>query len=173
MINNENLLENIGVVKDSSIRVKGVGGIVTLDKVGHMLEFGRVRLLDTEGRVNILSLSMVSDKYPVVLKTVQMKQCSARSRDTRLLRLKKAKQAREIMKQLGYPSGRDMINMIVKEMMVNLPITTQYIIKAEEIYGPDVASFKGKTTKLKRKINPNIYVPRNRIYILTYFIGEG
>ena len=47
--------------------------------------------------------------------------------------IKKAMEAREIMQQLGYSSRRDMIKMIVKGMMTNIPITTQDIIRADDV----------------------------------------
>lgn len=74
--------------------------------------------------------------------------------------VKRAKMARELMRQLGYPSTRDLIKIIVKGMMVNIPVTAQDVIRAEKIYGPDAASLKGKTVKRKPREQPKVYVPR-------------
>ncbi len=72
-----------------------------------------------------------------------------------------ARKVREVMKQLGYPSTRDIIKMITKGMMINLPITAKDVIRSERIYGPDVASLKGKTVKKGLVKEDIIRVPRN------------
>ena len=93
--------------------------------------------------------------------------------------VRKARQARDIMKQLGYPSSRDMIKMIVKGMMINIPITAKYVIRANDIYGPDVASLKGKTVKKKCKKSKEILIPRSMkkkqdLYTdMFYWRGQG
>lgn len=65
------------------------------------------------------------------------------------------------MRQLGYPSLRDMNKMLVKGIVVNVPVTIKDILRAEKIYGPDVASLKGKTVKKAINASPRIYVPRS------------
>ena len=87
--------------------------------------------------------------------------------------VRRAKHARNLMRQLGYPSIRDMIKMIVKGWMINIPVTVQDIVRAEKIYGPDVASLKGKTVKRKPREQPKVYVPRAMIrYVLRYILLE-
>lgn len=71
-----------------------------------------------------------------------------------------ARKAREIMKQLAYPSIKDMVAMIKNGVIVNLPITVHDVYRAFRIYGPDIASLKGKT-KLKTPLAIKAeYIPR-------------
>ena len=198
------MLDDVRVDEDNTIFVKGVGGIVKLNKVGVLPGFGKVHVLDTNNRVNILSLCLVMDKFPVSLvngvfeviirdgltikfermgndlwgcdfgnliqslkcpdentnKSMMCETVASRESQYTTEEVKRAKKAREVMKQLGYPSTKDMVKMIVKGMIINMPITVHDIIRANKIYGPDVASLKGKTVKRNLKKTSNIYVPR-------------
>lgn len=95
------------------------------------------------------------DKVVLTIETVYEKEKKYSTTE-----VKKVRQARDMMRQLGYPSTRDMIKMIVKGMMINIPVTVQDVMRAEKIYGPDVASLKGKTAKRKQREKPEVYVPR-------------
>jgi hypothetical protein len=60
--------------------------------------------------------------------------------------VKAAKQAKEIIQRLGYPSARSAIEMINNGSLINCPVTAQDMLRAYKIYGPDLASLRGKTT---------------------------
>lgn len=74
-----------------------------------------------------------------------------------------AKQVKEISAQLGYPSPRDLIDVINAGSIINLPITARDVERAYKIYGPDLAAVKGKTTSRKAaRANPDVIVKRTR-----------
>jgi len=55
--------------------------------------------------------------------------------------------ARRVMEQLGYPSSADLKTIIQQGGLINMPITTQDVARADVIYGRDVGSVKGKSTR--------------------------
>jgi len=57
-----------------------------------------------------------------------------------------AKKARELQNIIGRPSNQDLINYVESNMIPNCPITKQDILRAEDIFGPNLESVKGKTT---------------------------
>jgi hypothetical protein len=58
-----------------------------------------------------------------------------------------AVRARQIQVQIGRPNTRDYIRIITSNQLPNCPITKADILAAEHIFGPDVGSLKGKTTR--------------------------
>jgi hypothetical protein len=57
-----------------------------------------------------------------------------------------ADRARTLSKNMGYPSPAALINMINKGSIVNCPVTAKDVQRATEIYGPEVAALRGRTT---------------------------
>jgi hypothetical protein len=57
-----------------------------------------------------------------------------------------AERARKLLYSLGYPSINDMKAIIQMNTIKNNPVTTGDVDIAEKIFGPDVATLKGKTT---------------------------
>lgn len=55
--------------------------------------------------------------------------------------------ARRLQNILGFPSTRTYIKVIENKLLSNCPVTKQYIIAAEDMFGPAVAALKGKTTR--------------------------
>ena len=49
--------------------------------------------------------------------------------------------------KVGYPSPRNFQKMIAENMILNFPVTVEYVIRADKIYGRDIHSLKGKTTR--------------------------
>jgi hypothetical protein len=57
-----------------------------------------------------------------------------------------AKQARALVRMLGYPAPRTVIDMINSGTLLNCPVVPKDIERAYSIYGPDVGELRGKTT---------------------------
>jgi hypothetical protein len=57
----------------------------------------------------------------------------------------RAKQARRALGMVEYPSEKDFRNMVSSKMITNCPVTPTDINAANKIFGPNVASLKGKT----------------------------
>ena len=64
--------------------------------------------------------------------------------------LKGARTAKDLASQLGYPNIRDLLEVINTGSIINLPVTQRDVLRAYNIYGPDLASIKGKTTSKKQ-----------------------
>ena len=62
-----------------------------------------------------------------------------------------AKKARDLYAKVGYPSTRDFKNIITKNLILNCPVTTSDVARADKIYGQDIHALKGKTTRTKPK----------------------
>ena len=59
----------------------------------------------------------------------------------------RAELARHIQKTIGRPSTKDFLEIIEKGGIVNCPIDKSDILAAEDIFGSDIGSIKGKTTR--------------------------
>jgi hypothetical protein len=70
----------------------------------------------------------------------------------------KAKQARELYHALGIPSIQDFKAILCMNLIANNPVTTKDIEIAKEIFGPDIGSLKGKTTRRKPVPVVNNYI---------------
>jgi hypothetical protein len=55
--------------------------------------------------------------------------------------------ARKIQKIIGRPSTQTFLAIVHKNQLPNCPITCKDIIAAEDIFGPNIGSLKGKTTQ--------------------------
>mmetsp|Transcript_1688 Transcript_1688/g.3611 ORF Transcript_1688/g.3611 Transcript_1688/m.3611 type:complete len:966 (+) Transcript_1688:108-3005(+) len=87
--------------------------------------------------------------------------------------IKQAKKAKEAVAKLGFPSLVDPKAMVSSGFVKNMPFNIQDINVAQKIFGPDVPSLKGKTT---RRSSPQVmmefvHVPkeiyeRNKLVIL-------
>jgi hypothetical protein len=77
----------------------------------------------------------------------------------------RAKQARNIYHALGTPSLNDFKAIITFNQIRNMPVTLDDIKIAEKIFGPDVGSLKGKTTRQKPApvVSDYIEIPRELI----------
>ena len=73
----------------------------------------------------------------------------------------RAKKARDLLAALGSPSIQDLKTAVTMNAIANLPITTADITLAEKIFGKDLGTLKGKTTKSKPMpiIRDNIETP--------------
>jgi hypothetical protein len=85
----------------------------------------------------------------VLVNTVAEKQKSYTGRA-----FKMAKLARRIQDVIGRPSTRDYLKIVEGGMLQNCPVSRGDIMAAEDIFGPNLGSLKGKTVRHK-----NIHVP--------------
>jgi hypothetical protein len=76
-----------------------------------------------------------------------------------------AKRARKLLYSLGYPSINDMKAIIWMNAIKNNPVTTEDVNIAKKIFGPDIATLKGKTTRRAPIpiIEDRIEIPRELI----------
>lgn len=68
--------------------------------------------------------------------------------------------AREFIRRMGYPSVKDAIEIIERGSILDCPVTVQDIVRAQDIFGPDIGSLKGKTTHKKSKPIKFDYLPK-------------
>jgi hypothetical protein len=59
----------------------------------------------------------------------------------------RAVNARNIQKMIERPSTREFIKIVENKLLANCPINRQDILAAEDIFGPDIGSLKGKTVR--------------------------
>ena len=55
--------------------------------------------------------------------------------------------ARKIQKIIGRPTTRAFINFIKNNLLPNCPVNRRDVLRAEQIFGPDIGSLKGKTVR--------------------------
>jgi len=71
-----------------------------------------------------------------------------------------AENARELMRQIGYPSSRDLMDLIKSGGIINSNVTAQDVYRASQIFGPDLATLKGKTVTAKPEAAKIEYTPK-------------
>ena len=59
----------------------------------------------------------------------------------------RANLAWKIQKSIGHPSLKKFIEIVENNLLTNCPIVKQDILRAEDIYGPDLGCLKGKTVR--------------------------
>jgi hypothetical protein len=59
----------------------------------------------------------------------------------------RAVQARKTQKMIGRPSTRSFSSIVEKNLLPNYPVTRRDIAMAEDIFGPDLGSLKGKAVR--------------------------
>ena len=68
--------------------------------------------------------------------------------------------ARDFIRKLGYASNADAIRMLMSGGIINAPITGHDVYRAQKIFGPDIASLKGKTRASPSAIVKLEHIPR-------------
>ena len=61
--------------------------------------------------------------------------------------IKSAELARTIQDRIGRPPLRTYVNIVKNNLLPNIPITIKDILNAEQIFGPNLGSLKGKTVR--------------------------
>jgi Zinc knuckle len=61
----------------------------------------------------------------------------------------RALKAREIQIKIGRPSYKDFVRIVTDRLLNNCPITKADVVAAQDIFGLDIGSLKGKTTRQK------------------------
>ncbi len=72
----------------------------------------------------------------------------------------RAIEAKQLIRALGYPSPRSVISMIRHGLIRNCPVNSRDIVNALEIYGPDLATLRGKTHHRASKVTKFDEIPR-------------
>jgi hypothetical protein len=77
----------------------------------------------------------------------------------------RAKHARQVYHAIGTPSLQDFKSLIASNQIRNLPVTVDDVKVAEKIFGPDIGSLKGKTTRHKPApvVSDYIEIPKELI----------
>ena len=61
----------------------------------------------------------------------------------------KAVQARKLQRMIGRPTTKTILGYIKNKIISNCPVTRSKILAVEVVFGPDVGTLKGKTTRSK------------------------
>lgn len=74
--------------------------------------------------------------------------------------VKAAELARQLFRRLGRPSSKEFRKMIRKGTLLNCPVTIQDVERADQIYGKELGTLKGRTTRQRPK---HIHVPKRHM----------
>jgi hypothetical protein len=83
-----------------------------------------------------------------LVNTVDDKKAGYTSKEYRAAQL-----ARKVQCMIGRPSLRDFLRIVDNNQLINCPVTRRDVMAAEDIFGPDLGSLKGKTV---RKSSPQV-----------------
>jgi hypothetical protein len=63
--------------------------------------------------------------------------------------IEKVQEARHLQGMIGNPTERDFVGMVHEKLITNCPVTVHDIQNANQIFGPNLANLRGKTTRTK------------------------
>ncbi len=63
--------------------------------------------------------------------------------------VEKAREARRIQGMIGNPTKREFAGMVCEQLLTNCPVTVRYVDNPNQIFGPNLANLRGKTTRTK------------------------
>jgi hypothetical protein len=76
----------------------------------------------------------------------------AKNRKGYMLRqFERAKEARELYHIVGTPAMNNFKSLLLMNVIQNCPVTVEHVNISEKIFGPDMSSLKGKSTRRKPK----------------------
>ncbi len=64
-------------------------------------------------------------------------------------KVERAREARRIQGMIANPTEREFAGMVREQLLTNCPVTVHDVDNANQIFGPDVANLRGKTTRTK------------------------
>lgn len=105
------------------------------------------KVIKPDGTVRVFSQSerglyYMSTKDVALVNTVEDNRSRYNNRD-----YSRAVYARKLQSIIGRPNTRRCMSIVERNLLPNCPITRQDIAAAEDIFGPDVGSLKGKTVR--------------------------
>jgi len=71
-----------------------------------------------------------------------------------------AKLAKELSHRLAYPSPKSLVDAVNSGAIINVPVAAKAVVRAEKIFGPDLAAVRGKSRKRKAPAVTFDYLPR-------------
>ena len=72
-----------------------------------------------------------------------------------------ARNARQLMRRLYYPTDATLVNMLASGRLLNAPVTPHDVLRATQMYGKDVPSLKGKTVNHGPVATRDLLVPKS------------
>jgi hypothetical protein len=126
------------------------------NKEGMEISFNKVNV-DAEGNGLYIwdMTSHFTKKKIVAVTTVEENKSKYNKRE-----VKAAAKAKEFLRRTGYPSVNDAIKFIGSGTIMDCPITPADLVRAQDIWGPDLASLKGKTVHKTLKRVKEDYLPK-------------
>ena len=94
-------------------------------------------MVHSKHNINVVTVSKNKNKYTV-------------------RQIQQAELAREYQRKLGYTSSGQLIRMIGQGSLGKCDIVAQDVLRAIDIFGPDLGSLKGKTTSHKAQLQEEI-----------------
>jgi hypothetical protein len=84
--------------------------------------------------------------------------------------VKKAKEARRIQGMIANPTKREFPGMLCEQLLTNCPVTMRDVDNANQIFDPDLANLRGKTTRTKpeRVRVEYLQIPRDFVQLHKY-----
>lgn len=71
-----------------------------------------------------------------------------------------ADKAKDLSRAMGYPSPQSLIDMLNAGSIINCPVSSKDVARAQKIYGPDLGALRGKSKRHKVKSAPLEFLPR-------------
>ena len=121
-----------------------------------MTEFGQYYNFrrDLASKIYIYELdTMVHSKHNINVVTV-----SKNKNKYAIRQIKQAELAREYQRELGYTSSGQLIRIIGQGSLGKCDIVAQDVLRAIDIFGPDLGSLKGRTTSHKAQLHEEISI---------------
>jgi len=110
---------------------------------------GEVKIFEARGKHYCLDTK--ENKGIVLIDTVENKKAQFTQRE-----VQQARMAADLYEILGRPSYKDYFRMVAKNYIKDCPINARDITRAIEIWGPDLGTIKGKTTRETAKHVPDV-----------------
>lgn len=124
-----------------------------------------IYVFERKGNLFVCNFAKYFDNQQIMITTVAENELLYTRRE-----VEDAKKARQLMKELGYPSEASMIELINTGSILNCPVTAHDVHRASKIWGNDVPSMKGKQKLVKSNPVKVEFVPRPVVSLLVLHI---